>query len=271
MKTIRTVKLKAKPCEYMVYDGTNYEEIREFADPAQNVPPSDCKPKDRKDFLLYCGYRMEWVQPGDYVVKDANGIMSVYTKEMFNQKFEPWNVMDDINRMLPYAHRHCWEDECFVMQGSEDIPCKKKRSEVADSDEVVKCIICHEPATQLDSLFPSDTMDNRCSKHAKSQIDPCAWSDYGVAVEVCTEHYDFLITKVKIEGDIDFLDNEDKSVTGKALRDKLVATLKELDYYMKATWPHEQMAHDDISKYADEVLTRRSGANPMTDTGWVAK
>ena len=242
METTGKVKLKAKPFKYIMYDGMNCEQIRDFIG-------KSCSADEilNKYLLFWKDSKVKTVSTDCYFVKDENGNVSVYSKEEFKQTFEPWDLQDDLKRIMLFSQRHCEEDECLVMDdphqmmATEKIPVKKKRSEVTEQDDVVRCVICHEPATQLDHLFPVDTMDNRCTKHARSLIDPCAWENYGTAVEVCQEHYDFLGLKDKIEDRLDWLDKNDKSVTGNALRDKLVAALKELDSYMKTTWPSERM------------------------------
>lgn len=238
----KLAKLKTRPFEYIVYDGTNDEELKAFAGTVVAYNEHDNRRLIRDD-----EFRIYIVDPGMYVVKDENGKISVYTKKMFEQKFSSWSFMDDLPRMLLYSHRHCREDECFVMDYprqimvTDKIPMKKKRSDLADADNYIRCVICHEPATQLDHLFPNDTMDNRCSKHAKSLIDPCAWEDCGTAVEVCKDHYSFLVLKDKINERLDWLNENDKSVTGKILFKILVNALKQLDGYMNITWPSEQM------------------------------
>ena len=238
----KLAKLNSRPFEYIVYDGTNDEELKAFAGTVVAYNEHDGRRLIRDD-----EFRIYIVDPGMYVVKDENGKISVYTKKEFEQKFSSWSFMDDLPRTLLYSHRHCREDECFVMDyphqmmATDKIPMKKKRSDLADADNYIRCVICHEPATQLDHLFPNDTMDNRCSKHAKSLIDPCAWEDYGTAVEVCKEHYSFLVLKDQINERLDWLNENDKSVTGKILFKILVNALKQLDGYMNITWPDEQM------------------------------
>lgn len=238
----KLAKLNTRPFEYIVYDGTNDEELKAFAGTVVAYNEHDSRRLIRDDEL-----RIHIVDPGMYVVKDENGKISVYTKKEFEQKFSSWSFMDDLPHMLLYSHRHCREDECFVMDyphqmmATDKIPMKRKRCDLTDADNYIRCVICHEPATQLDHLFPNDTMDNRCSKHAKSLIDPCAWEDYGTAVEVCKEHYSFLALKDKINERLDWLNENDKSVTGKILFKILANALKQLDGYMNITWPAEQM------------------------------
>ena len=238
----KLAKLNSRPFEYMVYDGTNDEELKAFAGTVVAYNEHDSRRLIRDD-----EFRIYIVDPGMYVVKDENGKISVYTKKEFEQKFSSWSFMDDLPRTLLYSHRHCREDECFVMDyphqmmATDKIPMKKKRSDLADADNYIRCVICHEPATQLDHLFPNDTMDNRCSKHAKSLIDPCAWEDYGTAVEVCKDHYGMLVLRAHIEKQLDWLMKQDMLLDENILRDKLLDTLRHLDYYMKAKWPKEQM------------------------------
>lgn len=242
METTGKVKRNPTPLEYIKYDGGNMEAIQKFTG-----IPGVCKLDKIRIAVPDSALKVFVVSPGMYVVKDENGEISVYTKKEFEQKFSSWSFMDDLPRMLLYSHRHCREDECFVMDyphqmmATDKIPMKRKRSDLADADNYIRCVICHEPATQLDHLFPNDTMDNRCSKHAKSLIDPCAWSDYGTAVEVCKEHYGMLVLKDKINERLDWLNENDKSVTGKILFKILVNALKQLDGYMNITWPDEQM------------------------------
>ena len=246
METTGKVKLKQKPFDYMLYDGSNYEKIREFVCAASICKPND----DDADFMLGCGVgRMEWVSPGMYVVKDDQGRVYTYTREMFERKFEPWDFQDDMKTFILRSHRTCTEDECFVGQMTTyEMPHeiatdfeKKKRSEVTKDDHVIRCVICHEPATTLDCHYPYAVEMNRCTKHQCSKIDPFTWKEYGVAVEVCKEHYDMSLMRERLSDRIDWLDKNDKSITGKVLRDKFVAILKELDYYMKTTWPKEQI------------------------------
>ena len=238
----KLAKLKPRPFEYMVYDGKNDEELKAFAGMAIAI-------KELGDGrLIYDDeFRIYIVEHGMYVVKDENGRVAAYTKEQFEQKFSSWSFMDDLPRMLLYSHRHCREDECFVMDyphqmmATDKIPMKKKRSDLTDADNYIRCVICHEPATQLDHLFPNDTMDNRCSKHAKSLIDPCAWEGYGTAVEVGKEHYSFLVLKDKINERLDWLNKQDGCCGEIILYDKLRAAWYQLDHYMKVKWPSEQM------------------------------
>lgn len=238
----KLAKLNSRPFEYIVYDGTNDEELKAFAG---TVVAS----KEQGDGRLIRDdeFRIYIVDPGMYVVKDENGKISVYTKKQFEQKFSSWSFMDDLPRTLLYSHRHCREDECFVMDyphqmmATDKIPMKKKRSDLADADNYIRCVICHEPATQLDHLFPNDTMDNRCSKHAKSLIDPCAWEDYGTAVEVCKDHYSFLVLKDKMEACIDWIEKSDMHLMENVLRDKLIEACRQLNFFMMAKWPDEQM------------------------------
>ena len=246
METTGKVKLKQKPFDYMLYDGSNYEKIREFVCAASICKPND----DDADFMLGCGVgRMEWVSPGMYVVKDDQGFVYTYTREMFERKFEPWDFQDDMATFILRSHRTCTEDECFVGQTTVDeMPHeiatdfeKKKRSEVTKDDHVIRCVICHEPATTLDCHYPYEVEMNRCEKHQHSKIDPCTWSDYGVAVEVCKDHYSMLGLKAEIEQQLDWLMKQDMLLDENVLRDKLLDTLRHLDYYMKAKWPHEQM------------------------------
>lgn len=246
METTGKVKLKRKPFDYMLYDGSNYEKIREFVCAASICKPND----DDADFMLGCGVgRMEWVSPGMYVVKDDQGFVYTYTREMFERKFEPWDFQDDMKTFILHSHRTCNEDECFVGQTTEDEMSheivtdyeKKKRLEVTKDDHVIRCVICHEPATTLDCHYPYEVEMNRCTKHQHSKIDPCAWEDYGTAVEVCKEHYSFLVLKDTINERLDWLNENDKSVTGKILFKILVNALKQLDGYMNITWPKEQM------------------------------
>lgn len=246
METTGKVKLKSKPFDYMLYDGSNYEKIREFVCAASICKPND----DDADFMLGCGVgRMEWVSPGMYVVKDDQGFVYTYTREMFERKFEPWDFQDDMKTFILHSHRTCNEDECFVGQMttyemSHEIATdfeKKKRSEVTKDDHVIRCVICHEPATTLDCHYPYEVEMNRCEKHQHSKIDPCTWSDYGVAVEVCKDHYSMLVLRTHIEKQLDWLMKQDMHLDENVLRDKLLDTLRHLDYYMKAKWPAEQM------------------------------
>lgn len=242
METSGKVKLKSEPYEYMLYDGKNYEKIQEFIGKYEYVDPYYDK---CLRFWTDSGARI--VRPGSYFVKDENGIIFTYSETDFKKLFEPLDVTDFMRNFILYSDRHCNEDECFVMDyphqmmATDKIPMKRKRSDLADADNYIRCVICHEPATQLDHLFPSDTMDNRCSKHARSLIDPCAWEEYGVAIEVCKEHYDMSLMRERLSDRLDWLDKNDRSVIGNVLRDKLVAALKELDSYMKTTWPSERM------------------------------
>lgn len=242
MKNTGMVKLKARPFSYIIYDGTNLEAVKTFTG-----CPCICKYDEMRLMMPDSEFRIYIVTAGMYIVKDENGEISAYTKEMFERKFEQWDVHDDMKNFFLFSHRNCGEDECFVMErahmlmAGEKMPVRRKRSDLADSDEYLRCVICHEPATVIDCHFPHDTMHNRCTKHHASFIDPVAWDETGVAVEVCREHWDMLNVRHSIDDRIDWLDKNDRSVTGIELRGKLVETLKALDYYMKATWPGEQM------------------------------
>lgn len=246
METTGKVKLKRKPFEYILYDGSNFDAVQKFIGSAPIYKPND----DEADFMLGCNVgRMEWVSPGLFIVKDDFGHLSIYTRGMFEKRFEPWDFQDDIKIFILRSHRTCNEDECFVGQMttyemSHEIATdfkKKKRSEVTKDDYVIRCVICHEPATTLDCHYPYEVEMNRCEKHQHSRIDPCTWSDYGVAVEVCKDHYSMLGLKAKIEQQLDWLDKQDGCCCENILHDKLRSALWQLDHYMKAKWPAEQM------------------------------
>lgn len=246
METTGKVKLKRKPFEYILYDGSNFDAVQKFIGSAPIYKPND----DEADFMLGCHVgRMEWVSPGLFIVKDDLGHVSIYTRGMFERRFDPWDIRDDMATFVLCSHRTCGEDECFVCRLNIDELAhevvtdfeRKKRSELTKDDHVIRCVICHEPATTLDCHYPYEVEMNRCEKHQHSRIDPRAWSDYGVAVEVCKDHYGMLVLKAHIEKQLDWIMKQDMLLDENVLRDKLLDTLRHLDYYMNGKWPKEQM------------------------------
>jgi hypothetical protein len=245
MENTGKVKRKPTPLKYIKYDGENYNDVLAFI--GGTVPCGS--PNQHDCFMFGCGLEARWVTPGLYFIKEANGHVEVCCKSRFKKTFIPWDFQDDMATFILRSHRTCNEDECFVGQMttyemSHEIATyfkRKKRSEVTEDDHVIRCVICHEPATTLDCHYPYEVEMNRCEKHQHSKIDPCTWSDYGVAVEVCKDHYSMLVLKAHIEKQLDWLMKQDMHLDENVLRDKLVATLKELDHYMKAKWPKEQM------------------------------
>lgn len=167
METTGKVKRKPTPLAYIKYDGSNMEAIQKFTG-----IPGVCKLDKIRIAVPENALRIFVVLPSMYVVKNEDGQIAVYSEEKFRKIFEPWDFQDDMKTFILHSHRTCNEDECFVGQMttyemSHEIATdfkRKKRSEVTEDDHVIRCIICHEPATMLDCYYPYEVEINplRC-------------------------------------------------------------------------------------------------------------
>lgn len=167
METTGKVKRKPTPLEYIKYDGDNMEAIQKFTG-----IPGVCKLDKTRILISDIELRIFVVLPGMYIVKNEDGKIAVYDEEKFRKIFEPWDFQDDMATFILRSHRTCTEDECFVGQMTTyEMPHeiatdfeKKKRSEVTKDDHVIRCVICHEPATTLDCHYPYEVEINplRC-------------------------------------------------------------------------------------------------------------
>lgn len=93
----------------------------------------------------------------------------------------------------PYKAR---EDEVFVDamvdigDGTTDrVWERRKKSELKEGERPIPCIICGEPAVQLDHCYPNENHGNRCERHRRSLIDEELYDTLGVGLEVCKDHY----------------------------------------------------------------------------------
>ena len=143
---------------------------------------------------------------------------------------------------------NCLNDEVFVLVpvctyyndkkvSSQTLNIKRKK-DLSPNDKIVQCVVCGEPASFVDQAYPRETHDCRCNKHRYTLIDEDAYENYGLAIPVCEEHWEFSVLKVKMDTILDFLSKEgDKG----PLMSKLKECRKLLVEYDVKKWPKEQM------------------------------
>ena len=138
----------------------------------------------------------------------------------------------------------CEDDEVFVELHPSNTEMafeyeRKKQSELTPGDEVIKCIICGKPASQIDHHFPWEIHDNRCKQHRHSLIDECVYDQYGCGVEVCKDHYRVLSLVSSMTSVADWLMKHPENPDAEPLRQKMIAFKQELDRFMAKQWPEE--------------------------------
>lgn len=107
----------------------------------------------------------------------------------------------------------------------------------AQDEEIVRCVICGEPAIKVDRHFPKSKLDNRCEKHLHSLVDELVYEEYGEAVVVCREHHQVCLLRDNINKLLDKL-RENKE--GRELDEALCEAQRKLVSYMAKKWPDEQ-------------------------------
>lgn len=153
----------------------------------------------------------------------------------------------------------CEDDEVFVELHPSNTEMgfdyeRKKQSELTPDDEVIKCIICGKPASQIDHHFPWEIHDNRCKQHRHSLIDEYVYDQYGCGVEVCKDHYRVLSLVSSMTSVADWLMKHPENPDAEPLRQKKIAFKQELDKFMAKQWPAELFGPMKEDKEPDKSL-----------------
>ena len=142
------------------------------------------------------------------------------------------------------------DDKVFVdMEGARDIGDgtrewdkwfeEKPISAITPNDKVIKCIICGEPARQIDHHYPYDGLDNRCERHRKSLVDIGVYEEFGIGIEVCKEHHRMLNLRSSIGAAMTWIrDNDSRDCEMFKALDKAYWMLEK---YMAHKWPDETL------------------------------
>ncbi len=162
---------------------------------------------------------------------------------------------------------------------------EKAVGDLRPDDEAIGCVVCGEPAVQVDHLYPDEKFHDRCERHRNSLLDERAYNDLGIGVEVCGEHHSMLNDLSHVERCLksveaflarqDALKKEGRAIGGynefRGFSRDLCAVLglaaNQLRSYMKARWPGEQPDAAE-GKDAESHCMHREIADMMEKLGY---